>query len=78
VGGTLCNNGDIIDPDRIKQRRAIGPGGKTFDELDHCVLLFLYMEEPSRSNASYVENLMCITGSGAVQREYCMDVINLS
>jgi hypothetical protein len=62
-GEMLCNDGDIIDPQRIKQRRAIGPGAKTFDEMDHFVLLFLYMEEPSRSNASYVENLMFLTGT---------------
>jgi hypothetical protein len=59
----LCNDGRVIDPDHTPQERARGPGVKTFDEFDHCVLIFLYLEEFSRSNASYVENLLLITGT---------------
>lgn len=62
-GEMLCNDGRVIDPDHTPQERARGPGVKTFDEFDHCVLIFLYLEEFSRSNASYVENLLLITGT---------------
>ena len=57
------NNGNIVDPCVIRQERAKGPGVKTFDECDMFVLLMLYFEEPSRSNASYVERLYCATGT---------------
>jgi hypothetical protein len=57
------NDGNIIHPKRIKQKRKIGPGVNTFDDMDMFVLLFLYLDEPSRSNFSYVERLYCITGT---------------
>ena len=59
----LENDGNIIDPRTQKQHRARGAGTYTFTEFDHYVLLFLYLEEPSRTNASYVERLHAITGT---------------
>lgn len=62
-GEMLDNNGSIIDPRTQVQNRARGAGAYTFSEFDHYVLLFLYLEEPSRTNASYVERLYSITGT---------------
>lgn len=59
----LCNDGGVIDPKTITQKRVRGAGEKTFDQFDHCILIILYLEEPSRSNASYVENLYAATGT---------------
>jgi hypothetical protein len=56
---------DIVDPSNVEQLREQGPGVKTFTEFDHCVLLFLYLIEPSRSNGSYIDNLFAITGTVA-------------
>ena len=62
-GEMLCHGGRVVDPKTITQRRVRGAGEKTFDEFDHCILIILYLEEPSRSNASYVENLHMVTGT---------------
>jgi hypothetical protein len=59
----LDNHGNILEPAAINQQRARGPGANTFDEFDMFVLLMLYFEEPSRSNASYAERLYCLTGT---------------
>jgi hypothetical protein len=46
----LDHDGNILHPDLINQKRKLGPGANTFDEMDMFVLLHLYLEEPSRSN----------------------------
>ena len=59
----LDNDGNILDPAAIRQNRARGPGANSLDKYDMFVLLMLYFEEPSRSNAGYVERLYCLTGT---------------
>jgi hypothetical protein len=59
----IRNDGNILDPAVIVQQRVRGPGTQTFDEYDMFVLLLLYFEEPTRTNASYVERLYMITGT---------------
>ena len=56
-------NGGIVDPRENRQARAIGAGSKSLDKMDECVLLFLYLQEPTRSNRSYVDNLLELTGT---------------
>ena len=58
----LSNNGNILDPAATNQNRGRGPGAFTLDKFDMFVLLMLYFDEHSRSNASYVERLYCLTG----------------
>jgi hypothetical protein len=43
----LDHDGNILHPDLINQKRKLGPGANTFDEMDMFVLLHLYLEEPS-------------------------------
>ena len=40
-----------------------GPGSRSLDEFDSAVILFLYLEEPSRSLASYVSALRRLSGT---------------
>jgi hypothetical protein len=59
----LENDGRVIDPSTVRQGRMEGPGANSLTEYDHFALMYLYFEEPSRSNASYVENLFQVTGT---------------
>ena len=61
----IANGGGVVDPRTLKQGRVYGPGVKTFDEVDQTVLLYLYIEQPYRSNSSYADNLYAITGTVA-------------
>jgi hypothetical protein len=57
------NDGRVVDPSTVRQSRVEGPGVKSLTEYDHFALMYLYFDEPSRSNASYVENLFQVTGT---------------
>jgi hypothetical protein len=57
------DSSDILDPAVTVQQRVKGPGTHTFDEYDMYVLLLFYFEEPSHTNASYVERLYVMTGT---------------
>ena len=49
--------GRVLNPAEIQANRDVprGPGSKALDEIDNFVILFLYLQEPSRSLASYVD-----------------------
>ena len=59
----MDNDGRVLDPLHKKQGQPDGPGANSLDEFDHCALMYLYFEEPSRTNASYVEGLYQATGT---------------
>jgi len=61
----LLREGRILTPSEIQQNKAglVGPGSRSFDEIDSAILLFLYLEEPSRSLRSYVDWLEIFTGT---------------
>jgi len=55
----------ILRPSEIQNNREgpVGPGSRSLDEIDAAVILFLYLEEPSRCLTSYVEWLEAWTGA---------------
>ncbi|KAL7525047.1 hypothetical protein ACHAXR_003207, partial [Thalassiosira sp. AJA248-18] len=46
-----------------KREVPAGPGSIALNEIDSAVILFLYLEEPSRSLKSYIWNLELLTGT---------------
>ena len=51
-------HGRVLRPSEIQQNRkgpVVGPGSRSLDEIDGAVLLFLYLQEPSRT--LYTEKL---------------------
>ncbi|KAL7534650.1 hypothetical protein ACHAXR_006021 [Thalassiosira sp. AJA248-18] len=63
----LGNDGMILHPSAIQANRPgpRGPGSRTLDDIDSAVILFLYLDEPSRSLADYVNTLGLLTGTVA-------------
>jgi len=60
----LLEHGRALHPsERQKNKRAGYPGSRVLDEMDYAVLIFLYLEEPSRNLRSYVEQLEALTGT---------------
>ena len=55
----------ILHPSETRRNGAgpSGPGARTLDEIDAAVILFLYLEEPSRSYRSYIRLLEELLGT---------------
>jgi hypothetical protein len=62
IESELHIHGRVMDPRELPQNRHLGPGIYTIDELDSFILLMLYLEEPSRTLASYKHHLQSFTG----------------
>jgi hypothetical protein len=61
----LNTHGRVLRPEESFANREgpVGPGSRSMDEIDQTVLLFLYLEEPSRNLRNYVSMLAQITGT---------------
>lgn len=58
-------DGNIRHPSEIQRNRIgpVGPGSRSLDEVDAAVLMFLYLDEPSRNLSDYTEWLEAFTGT---------------
>ncbi|KAL3795065.1 hypothetical protein HJC23_006386 [Cyclotella cryptica] len=65
VASEIESSGRVIDPSEVYQTRDVprGPGSIAMDQTDCFVLLFLYLEEPSRTLSQYVNLLAVLTGT---------------
>ena len=60
----LLVHGRVLTKEELKPRHTkIGPGANSLDTIDEVALLFLYLDEPSRSLPNYREELYHATGT---------------
>ena len=65
--------GRVLRPSEIQQNREgpVGPGSRSLDEIDGAVLLFLYLQEPSRTLRNYTQFLEELTGTIVSESTVC-------
>jgi hypothetical protein len=59
----MINYSGILDPHDIRSYSALGPGTKSFDDVDEAALIALLREQPSRTLPSYQFRLLHETGT---------------
>ena len=68
-------HGRVLRPSEIQQNRegpVVGPGSRSLDEIDGAVLLFLYLQEPSRTLRNYTtQHLEELTGTVVSESTVC-------
>jgi hypothetical protein len=63
----MINDSGILDPHDFRPYRALGPGTKSFDDVDEATLIALLREQPSRTLPSYQFRLLHETGADVSQ-----------
>jgi transposase len=61
----LNEHGRVLHPSEVYSNREQegGPGSRSLDDIDSAVLMFLYLEEPSRQLSSFCQWLHFLTGT---------------
>ena len=73
VRDELHLHGRVLRPHKIYMKRVVprGPGSKTLDRFDKCVLMRLLDDDPSRSLRSYSDRLEEYTGKKVCRTTIC-------